>query len=55
MEEFTMKIADERDVGIRIDKYLAAIMEGKSRSFIQGLIDSNSIFVNGKEIKVIIN
>lgn len=51
MEEFTMKIADERDVGIRIDKYLAAIMEGKSRSFIQGLIDSNSIFVNGKEIK----
>lgn len=51
MEEFTIKIEDERDAGTRIDKFLASIMEGKSRSFIQGLIDSNSIFVNGKEIK----
>jgi 23S rRNA pseudouridine1911/1915/1917 synthase len=51
MEEFNMKIDNEKDVGIRIDKYLADIIEGKSRSFIQGLIDSNSIFVNGKIIK----
>lgn len=51
MEEFTIKIEDERDAGTRIDKFLASIMEGKSRSFIQGLINSNSIFVNGKEIK----
>ncbi|MBU5454600.1 RluA family pseudouridine synthase [Caproiciproducens sp. MSJ-32] len=51
MEEFAIKIEDEKNVGIRIDKYLALILEGKSRSFIQGLIDSNSIVVNGKEIK----
>ena len=51
MEEITLKISEEKDLGIRIDKYLSTILEGKSRSFIQGLIDSNSILVNNKVVK----
>ena len=51
MEEITLKIEEEKDLGIRIDKYLSSILEGKSRSFIQGLIDSNSILVNNKVVK----
>lgn len=51
MEEITLKISEEKDLGIRIDKYLSTILEGKSRSFIQGLIDSKSILVNSKVVK----
>ena len=51
MEEIKLKILEEKDLGLRIDKYLSEILEGKSRSFIQGLIDSNSILVNEKSVK----
>lgn len=51
MEEITLKISEDKDLGLRIDKYLSEVLEGKSRSFIQGLIDSNSILVNKKSVK----
>lgn len=36
---------------LRLDKYLQNYIEGKSRSFIQGLIDEENITVNGKTVK----
>lgn len=51
MDELVFKITEEENIGVRIDKYLSNIIEGKSRSFIQGLIDSGAILVNNKEIK----
>ncbi|MBE6063644.1 MAG: RluA family pseudouridine synthase [Clostridium butyricum] len=47
----TVFIVDEKDKGTRIDKYLSDAIEGKSRSFIQGLIEKDSIKVNGKSPK----
>lgn len=41
-------IIDEKDKGTRIDKYLAEVFALKSRSFIQGLIEKESVKVNGK-------
>lgn len=41
-------IVDEKDQGIRIDKYLSEVFVDKSRSFIQGLIEKDSIKVNNK-------
>ncbi|GAA0075932.1 RluA family pseudouridine synthase [Clostridium sp. CTA-5] len=41
----------DKEEGTRIDKYLSDILEGKSRSFIQGLIEKESISVNGKLVK----
>lgn len=41
-------IVNEKDKGIRIDKYLSEIFDDKSRSFIQGLIEKESIKVNNK-------
>jgi len=51
MEEMIITIEKEEEVGARIDKYLSSILEGKSRSFIQGLIDNESIYVNGNTTK----
>lgn len=51
MDKLFFKITNENDIGVRIDKYLSANIEGKSRSFIQGLIDSDSVIVNEKKIK----
>ena len=51
MDKLFFKITNENDENLRIDKYLSNVIEGKSRSFIQGLIDSNSILVNKKVIK----
>ncbi|MCF0149245.1 MAG: RluA family pseudouridine synthase [Clostridium sp.] len=51
MDKLFFKITNENDIGLRIDKYLSANIEGKSRSFIQGLIDSDSVIVNEKKIK----
>lgn len=50
MEELIFKITSE-EADKRIDKYLSEVIENKSRSFIQGLIDSKNIKVNGKLIK----
>ncbi|AGX43690.1 RluA family pseudouridine synthase [Clostridium saccharobutylicum] len=47
----TVFIVDEKEQGTRIDKYLAQALEEKSRSFIQGLIEKDSILVNNKIIK----
>jgi 23S rRNA pseudouridine1911/1915/1917 synthase len=41
-------VVDEKDVGIRIDKYLSEVFADKSRSFIQGLIEKKNIKVNNK-------
>lgn len=46
--ERTLITVDEKDEGIRIDKYLTQVFEDKSRSFIQGLIEKENIKVNGK-------
>ena len=51
MDKLFFKITNENDIGTRIDKYLSNSIEGKSRSFIQGLVDSNSVLVNEKEVK----
>ncbi len=51
MDKLFFKITNENHINMRIDKYLSNVIEGKSRSFIQGLIDSNSIFVNEKQVK----
>lgn len=50
MEEIILKITEENN-GERIDKYLSTVIEGKTRSFIQGLIEDKAITVNGKIIK----
>lgn len=38
---------EEEDAGTRIDKYVSNLMEGKSRSFIQGMIEKGGVLVNG--------
>lgn len=50
MQEFSFVI-DEKYQGMRIDKYLSQLMEDKSRSFIQGLIDEGKVTVNNKLVK----
>ncbi len=43
-------IIDEENSGERIDSYLAANLEGPSRSFIQKLIEQGNVTINGKVI-----
>lgn len=50
MEEIIFNINEEK-VGQRIDKYLSEAIEGKSRSFIQGIIDDENVSVNNKKVK----
>ncbi|ATD55215.1 RluA family pseudouridine synthase [Clostridium chauvoei] len=50
MNEFIFTI-EENYKGFRIDKYLSELIEGKSRSFIQGLIDNEGVEVNEKIVK----
>ncbi|NLP29087.1 MAG: RluA family pseudouridine synthase [Clostridia bacterium] len=50
MEEFTY-LVDEESQGMRIDKYLSLVMEDRSRSFIQGLINDGKVTVNNKKVK----
>lgn len=47
MEELNF-IINEDNKGERIDKYLSNVIEGKSRSFLKGLIDNGEVTVNGK-------
>ncbi len=46
--EKSVFIVDENDKGVRIDKYLSEVFVDKSRSFIQGLIEKDSIKVNDR-------
>lgn len=50
MENLSFNIKNEEE-GQRIDKYLSVMIEGKSRSFVQGLIDEEKVKANGKRIK----
>lgn len=50
MEEKIFEINEERK-GIRIDKFITDIMEGKSRSYIQGMIEEGYVLVNNKKVK----
>jgi len=50
MEKTLIKV-DEQDEGLRIDKYLSVMIEGKSRSFVQGLIEEKKVKANSKVIK----
>ena len=50
MEEIILKVTEDNN-GERIDKYLSTVIEGKTRSFIQGLIEDKAITVNGKIVK----
>ncbi|MDD6795274.1 MAG: RluA family pseudouridine synthase [Clostridiaceae bacterium] len=47
----TVFIVEENYEGARVDKYLSEIIDGKSRSYLQGLIKKGNILVNDKEIK----
>lgn len=49
MDEFIFNI-DSEGADNRIDKYLSEKIEGKSRSFISGLISEDLVFVNGKPV-----
>lgn len=51
MDEILIKIDKEEQIGARIDRFLVDILDGKSRSFIQGLIDNEGVYVNGKITK----
>ena len=50
MENLSFNINSEEE-GQRIDKYLSTMIEGKSRSFVQGLIDEKKVKANSKVIK----
>ena len=50
MEEKLFEI-NEENKGIRIDKFITDIMEGKSRSYIQGMIEEGYVLVNNKKVK----
>ncbi|MGL5150791.1 MAG: RluA family pseudouridine synthase [Clostridium sp.] len=50
MEEMIFTI-DESFNGERIDKYLTRVLEGKSRSFLQGIIENGNVKVNNKVVK----
>ncbi|MGV3025508.1 RluA family pseudouridine synthase [Clostridium thermobutyricum] len=50
MEEKIFEI-NEESKGIRIDKFITDIMEGKSRSYIQGMIEEGYVLVNNKKVK----
>ena len=50
MENLNFNINSEEE-GQRIDKYLSTMIEGKSRSFVQGLIDEKKVKANNKVIK----
>ncbi|MGL5085628.1 MAG: RluA family pseudouridine synthase [Clostridium sp.] len=47
MEEL-IYIVKVENKGERIDKYISNLIEGKSRSYLKGLIDDGSVTVNGK-------
>ncbi|SDZ81885.1 23S rRNA pseudouridine1911/1915/1917 synthase [Pseudobutyrivibrio sp. ACV-2] len=51
MDEFTIIIEEPADEGIRIDKFLAANIPEKSRSYYQKSIDNGFVLVNGKQVK----
>ena len=44
-------VVDQTDEGVRLDAYLAAQIEGWSRSRLQRLIDDQDVLVNGKSAK----
>lgn len=50
MEEIIYDISSENK-DIRIDKFLSSIVENKSRSYIQGLIEESKVTVNNRIIK----
>lgn len=50
MEELTFTI-DEKYENTRIDKYLAEMLEGKSRSYLQGIIEKGNVKINDKQVK----
>ena len=50
MENLNFNINSDEE-GQRIDKYLSIMIEGKSRSFVQGLIDEKKVKANNKVIK----
>lgn len=47
MEEKMEFRVEEADAETRIDKYISALIEGKSRSYIQGMIEKGGVTVNG--------
>ncbi len=51
MDEFVIVIEEPSDEGIRIDKFLAANLTEKSRSYYQKAIDGGFVLVNGKQVK----
>ena len=50
MTETTFLVEEEYE-GERLDKYLSAVMEDLSRSYIQKLWKQNAVTLNGKAVK----
>ena len=46
-------LVEEEDQDIRIDKYLAGLLEGLSRSYIQKLLKTEAVSVNGSPVKAL--
>lgn len=44
-------ITEEEDQGVRIDKYLADLCEGVSRSYLQKLLGTEAVLVNDRTVK----
>jgi len=44
-------IAEQQDIGKRLDLYLNEIFEEYSRSYLQRLIKEDNVFINGKNVK----
>ncbi|MGL4850064.1 MAG: RluA family pseudouridine synthase [Clostridium sp.] len=50
MEE-KLFVINEENKGTRIDKFITEVMEGKSRSYIQNMIEEGFVLVNDKAVK----
>ncbi len=53
VNEFSFNITDAYSeyIGVRIDKFLTAVLDDLSRAYLQKLIDESCVFVNSKQIK----
>jgi len=50
-ENMDLKIEESKYVGLRLDKVLAELLEGKTRTYILKMIEEEKILVNGKPFK----
>ena len=51
LKEYNFKVSEEAE-GERIDKYLNALMDSLSRSYLQKLFSEGRVTLNGGQVKV---